>query len=193
MKLIGVTGSIATGKTTVVKAFKKLGAFTMNADKIVHEIYKKDKDVKRKVVKEFGKKILTRGKIDRHKLARYAFKDKKSIKRLCKIVHPEVLKKIAEGIKRTKKRIIILDAPLLIEAGLNSSVDCIIVVSSSLAKQIERSRKIGLTRDELLRRRALQMSLKRKEKFADYIISNNGSKLRIRKGVKKIWQKLKRR
>ena len=190
MKLIGVTGSIATGKTTVVNMFRKFGAFAIDADKIVHELYKKDKDIKRKVLKVFGKKILTRDKIDRHKLARYAFKDKKSIKRLCKIVHPEVIKKIAEEIKKTKKRITILDAPLLIEAGLMRSVDCIIVVSSSLARQIERSRKIGLTKNELLKRRALQMPLNKKEKFADYIICNNGSKSQMRKEVKKIWQKL---
>ena len=118
MKLVGVTGGVCSGKTTISALFGALGAKVINADAIVHKLYASDRSVQRAVVKRFGADVLTRGKIDRTKLKTVAFREKKNLRALSAIVHPKVIRHVEREIRRSKRRVIVVDAPLLIEAGL---------------------------------------------------------------------------
>lgn len=190
MKLVGVTGGFCAGKTTVASFFRDLGAHAIDADKIVHGLYKKDRKVKDAVLKNFGAGVFTKGRIDRRKLGRIAFGNKKNLKKLCGIVHPETIKKIKEAAKKSKKPVVVIDAPLLIEACLHRITDRVVLVKSSLSEQIRRSRARGFTEDDFLMRKAAQMPVKRKIKFADFIINNSKSKEDTQEEVVRIWKKL---
>lgn len=194
--IIGITGSFGTGKTTVAKMFKRLGAIALDADKMAHETYKKDTASYKKIIKAFGNRILDRsGEIDRAKVANLVFQNKRSLVKLCDIIHPVVVNKIKESIKRISKSkrasLIVIDAPLLIEAGLRNIVDYLMVVKTSQFTQIKRAtRKTGLSANDILRRIKNQMPLNKKVRMADYVIDNEGSKSETKKIVKKIWEEL---
>ncbi|NQU95436.1 MAG: dephospho-CoA kinase [Candidatus Omnitrophica bacterium] len=194
MKLVvGITGNFGTGKTTVANFFKACGAHVINADKIVHEIYRNDKRIQKKIRQTFGSGVFRKGTIDRGELARAAFSKGRLLGKLCNIVYPETVKKISERLKKSKKSINILDAPMLIESGLNNYVDYIVVVCASKRNQMRRCASLGFAPDEIGKRLLFQMPSTKKIKFADFVINNNRSKEHVRKEVKKIWRKLKRR
>ena len=193
MIVVGITGGFASGKSLILKEFKNKGAHAIDADKIVHLLYDRNEKVKRSVIKAFGTKILQGKKIDRKKVAKEAFSSKGNINKLCKIVHPETIKQIKKEIKKHKKGIVVLEAPLLIEAGLLKLVDFLIIVNATLQNKISYSQKRGFGRKDIILRESMLMSIKTKLKYADFIINNNGTKTELKKGVKKIWQKLKRR
>jgi len=192
-EVIGVTGSLSTGKTTVCAILRRLGAAVIDADKIVHALYKNDPNVKAAVRKKFGNAVFTGGRIDRKKLARLAFGKKKVLKAVTGIIHPKVIKEIKKGIKKRKNGIVVIEAPLLFETGLEKVVDYVIVVKCSKKNQIKRSRAKGLKKAALLSRVKAQMPLGEKIKRADFVIDNNFSKKYTRKKVERIWQNLKRR
>ena len=177
MKLIGVTGSLGTGKTTVAGFFKKLGARVIDADKLVHKIYRTDSTVRKNILEEFGEPVFTRGRVDRKKLARRAFSGRKYLRALCDIVYPETIKRIKEEVGKAKEDVVVLDAPMLIEAGLGNYVDYIVVVRRSV-------------RNRARKRLAFQMPLSEKMKRADFIIDNNRAKEYTWKKVEEIWQRL---
>ena len=167
--IIGVTGSLATGKTTVSRMLKERGAYVIDADKIVH------------------------GLIDpaaRIKLRGVVFDDKESLDKLCEVIHPIVKREILRKIRENKSRkMIVIDAPLLIESGFHKKCDYLIVVKSGLKKQLKRSENIlGLSRAESLKRIKLQMPLKEKTPLADFIIDNNGSLQQTRKRVEEVFK-----
>ncbi|UCD55829.1 MAG: dephospho-CoA kinase [Candidatus Omnitrophota bacterium] len=193
MIVIGVTGGFCTGKTTVCAFFRKLGARVIDADKIVHRLYKKNKKIRNAVLKNFGKIVfMPGGRIDRKKLREAAFRNRRSLNKLCGIVHPEVIKEIKKMMKAAKK-IVIIDAPLLIEAGLHKRVDYIVVVKAGLKKQLERGARRGFKKHDCLARRRSQMPLRKKIKYADFVINNNRSREYTKKQVIKIWKELSKR
>ena len=157
--------------------FKELGAHVIDADRLVHKIYRTDSGIRKKIRGEFGSKVFTRGRVDRKKLARSAFSGRKRLAALCDIVYPETIKRIKEEVGKAKEDVVVLDAPMLIEAGLGNYVDYIVVVRRSL-------------RNRALKRAAFQMPLSEKVKRADFIIDNNRAKKYTRKKVEEIWQKL---
>ncbi len=178
--LIGLTGTISSGKSTVAGFFKKHGCLVLDADKIVHDILEKDKKVFKKLIGHYGIDITCNGKsISRVKLASIVFNNKKELKYLNSIIHPLVSRGISRAISKTKKRIVVIDAPLLIEAGLHRMVDLVIVVRSSAYDCIERFIKTGKTENDYKRRMKFQMPLKEKLKRADLIINNNGTKSKL--------------
>ena len=195
--VIGITGGLGTGKTTAAKAFEALGAKVLDADKIAHETLKKGAPSYRKVVKGFGGEILDDGgEIRRAGLAGLAFRNKRALKRLCDIVHPVVIKKIKTSISLLSKRknvpAIVIDAPLLIEAGLHTAADYIVVVKTSRATQVKRAmKKTRLSYAEVMKRIRNQMPLSKKIRMADYIVNNEGSMKNVKKATKKIWEDIK--
>ena len=195
MLIFGITGSFGTGKTTVSEIFSKLGAEIIDADKIVHNIIKENKKVYKKIVSLAGKDILnkTSKQIDRKKLSKIVFYNKGLLKKLCEIIHPSVILEIKRQIalkKRCACEIIIIDAPLLIEANLSSLVDRLIVVKTKQKIQINRIvAKMKLSRSEILKRIKNQISLRDKIKLADYVIDNGSSFKNTEKQVKDIWNK----
>jgi dephospho-CoA kinase len=198
MYVVGITGSLGTGKTTVAKLFKQLGAKIIDADSIAHSLIKVNSPSYKSLIRSFGKDILKHNScdIDRNKLARIVFGNKKQLLKLNRILHPVIIKKIKEEIKlvnkRNKRRVIILDAPLLIEAGLLRLVDRLIVVAASRGAQVLRLKKRGgISKKEIEARINFQIPLSEKIKSADFVIDNNGSLTYTKKQMREIWEDLR--
>jgi dephospho-CoA kinase len=189
-KIIGVTGGLATGKTTVAEMLAAKGAELVDADRIAHELLGSDEDVQFKVVNIFGKGILEGNRIDRKKLAHVVFEDKSKLGALCQIMHPTIIFRIKELVARSTKDVVVIDAPLLIEAGLDEFVDVVVVVTAERDTQIKRATDRGISGEEAEKIMDCQMALSEKVKFADYIIENNAKLKDIKEGVDKIWQEI---
>lgn len=183
--IIGLTGSFGSGKSAVAKIFKSKGAKVLDADRIAHDCMRKGSSVYRKVVSLFGEGILNKTKeIDRPRLGDIVFKNNAHLKKLNSIVHPEVIRKIKNELRRIKKGVIILDAPLLLEAGLGPAVDKIVVVKLNKDTQIKRLLKKGnLSRAKIRQIIKSQIPLRQKLRIADFIIDNNG---RLSETVKQV-------
>jgi dephospho-CoA kinase len=194
-RVIGVTGSFGTGKTTVARMFRRLGAKVIDADSIAHEALRKGSSTYRKVVREFGCGVLDSSlNVDRRRLAGIAFRDRGRLARLCALIHPAVIEEITRrlGSSATRpRRAVVIDAPLLIEAGLHAIVDTLIVVKASRAHQMERcAAKFGMSKRDIRDRITHQLSLKRKIGMADFVIDNDGTIRETEKQVITMWRKL---
>lgn len=197
--VIGVTGGFGTGKSTVCRMFGRLGAIVLDADRIAHDVIMPGGAGYKKVISLFGRSILSgNGRIDRRRLGRVVFKDKKKLNLLISVIHPEVIKRIKEIIKKSRsggvnlQRYFVLDVPLLIEAGLLKTVDKLVVVTADKNTEIRRClKKHGLKRQEISRRIRNQMPLSKKMRLADFIIDNNGSFNSTRKMVEKAWREIR--
>ncbi len=195
MFIIGLTGGLKTGKSTVARLFKDKGVEVIDADQIAHQIIQSGKKGFRKVIKIFGKDILTKGEIDRRKLAQIVFNDSKALKALELVIHPLVSQEIKAKIRQLRKvnsnQKVFLDVPLLFEAGLDRLVDFTIVVKSNRALQLKRAiQDLKITSQQAKKRIQAQMPLKKKIQWADCVIDNNGSMSNLRKKVNRIWQKV---
>ena len=178
MKLIiGITGSIGTGKSTVSNLIKAEGYPIIDTDSIVHDIYKKDLGLIKKLVKEFGDGILTKTKnIDRKKLGEIVFGDKDKLRKLNELVHPLVKEKTLKMIEKLDDGLIFLDVPLLFETDFYKLCDYTVVVYADMDNQIWRI----MARDKVdfptaLKKIYSQMSLQEKIELADFIIDNSHS------------------
>ncbi|WP_457644619.1 dephospho-CoA kinase [Persephonella sp.] len=196
MLKIGLTGSIGTGKSTVGKIFSELGAYVIDADKIVHALLRRE-DIKEKIRKEFGDVFDSKGEIDRKKLGSIVFKDPEKKRKLESIIHPEVRKEIKRRIKEIEKKdpegVVIVEVPLLIETGSYRDYDIVILVYAPEELQIERLRKKGFTEEEALRRIRSQLPIDEKVKYADIVIYNTEDLEKLEQNVKSVYEKLKER
>lgn len=194
MLIIGLTGSLATGKTTVAGMFRRRGGKVIDADKLTHELMRPKTVCFRSIVRRFGKDVCSGGKIDRRRLAAIVFNDARRLKELCRIIHPAVVKSVKKTIalhKENKKLIFIIDAPLLIEAGLHRLCDVIIVVKANRQLQIKRIlRRMKIKRGEAVKRINSQMGITQKVRWADIVIDNRKSLSETKKQVEAIWRKL---
>lgn len=190
--VIGLTGGFGCGKTTVAGIFRSCGAKIVDADKIAHEVIRPASAIYTKIIRAFGTGILKKNKaIDRERLAGDVFGHKDALKKLNNIVHPEVIRIIKKEIKASAAKLVVLDAPLLIEAGLLGLTDKLVVVSLSRRKQTERIiNRTSLARADISKRIKAQIPLAYKIRMADFIIDNNGTIGQTRKQVAKIWRLL---
>jgi dephospho-CoA kinase len=186
--VLGITGNIGCGKSTVARLFKTKDCLLIDADKLAHELIKNGSEVYKKIKNYFGKEILKKNEcIDRAKLAEVVFADKLALAKLNSIIHPAIIGEIKQRIKDSAKRAIILDASLIIEAGLARMVDKLVVVKAKREQQILRSQKnLGLKRGQVVLRIKSQISQKEKLRFADFIIDNSGTINQTRKQVVEI-------
>ncbi|MPM62436.1 Dephospho-CoA kinase [bioreactor metagenome] len=180
MYVIGLTGGIASGKSTVSAILRNEGAYIIDTDRIAHDITLPHQPAWRDIVEHFGKGILlTDGTIDRRRLGQMVFNDAKKRTRLEEITHPKIKSKVIQEIEEAKLKaysLAVLDVPLLFEVGWRDMADEVWVVY--VDEQIQLSRLIArnnLSRQDALARIAAQMSLVDKIKFADVVINNNGS------------------
>jgi dephospho-CoA kinase len=196
---IGLTGGIASGKSTVAKMFVKNGAHIIDFDKLAHELQKPDKPAWQEVVKHFGKEILSSdGKIDRVKLGNIVFADKRKLNKLNKIIHPLVYR---EWHKRQEKirgkeahAIVFADIPLLFEGGKQHLFDLTMLVLVEPEEQIRRlMARNGVSREDAEKRLMSQMPINEKISLADIVIDNRGSLAETQKIVKKVWRELLQR
>ena len=176
--IIGILGGVGSGKSTVAAEFAKLGCEVIDADKIAHELLER-KVVREKIVASFGEAILdSAGKINHRKLADIVFADADKLSLLNKIIHPLVLERAEELIKRVKHqnqvKAIVLDMPLLVEVGWAKRCDKLIFVECEQQLRAERTKKMGIfSKNQLKIRENFQISLDNKESIADNIIDNN--------------------
>lgn len=175
--ILGVTGGFGTGKSTVAGFLKSKITKIIDADRIAHQLINPGTAVYRKIVSFFGKGVLGVGKkIDRAKLAKLVFDDPRLLSKLNAILHPAVIKIIRKEIKSSKKNLIVLDVPLLFEAGLRSLVDKVVVVKAKRKAQLGRLEKSrSLKEKDILKRINAQMPLLDKVRLADFVIDNSGS------------------
>ncbi len=190
--VIGLTGSFGTGKTTVAGMFRAAGAQVIDADKIAHGLLKPGAPAYARIVRTFGERILKKNKeIDRSALAGIVFGNRALLRRLDGIIHPEVIRRVRKGIKESRRKEIVLDVPLLIEAGVTTLTDAVVVVCAGRRAQLKRlTQKTGLSRADILRRIKAQMPLANKVRMADFVIDNNGSISQTKKQVYAIRRKL---
>jgi len=192
--VLGLTGTIGSGKSTVARMFKTKDSLLIDADKLAHDSFRIGSPVYKQVVAYFGEGILKSDKrIDRAKLAAIAFVNKTVLIKLNNIVHKAVIAEIKQLIKDSGKKLVILDAALLIEAGLRKMVDKLVVVKASRQQQILRSqRRLGLSKVEVSQRMKYQISQGAKLRLADFIIDNSGLISKTRKQVFEIRRALAR-
>jgi dephospho-CoA kinase len=190
--VIGLTGSFGSGKSTVAGIFRSLGVEIIDADKLAHCLIMPGRGIYKRIIRAFGKGILREDKtIDRNRLADIVFNDRDALKALDRIVHPQVIAIIKNKIKASHHKVIVLDAPLLIEAGLTDVTDKLVVVKASRKKQIERIRKkTSLSKTDILKRIKQQVPLRKKLCLADFVIDNNGSVRETKKQVEQIRRQL---
>ncbi len=194
VKVLGITGGIASGKSTIAEILRSLGANVIDADKICHQLIN-TRDIAQKITKKWGNRIQNEyGEIERQVLAKIVFSDKKEIIALNEIIHPEVIKRIRCKIDKLKSeaktKAIVLDAALLVESKLIEVCDIIIFVDT---KSDTRKRRAMVGRmwssDEIDKRENYQGFLREKREIADIIINNDQSKADTVNQVKDFWCK----
>lgn len=188
-KILGLTGGIATGKSTVSGMLRQAGLPVFCADEIAHAVTAAGTPVARKIINAFGKSVQApSGELDRRKIAELVFHDAAKRNTLESIVHPAVLKEMLRLVRqeRVKKTpFVVLDVPLLFEAGLDKFCDATVCVTSSQNVQMTRLCHLrGMSRRDALARVKAQMPLKEKARRADHVIPNNGTKADLRERVK---------
>jgi dephospho-CoA kinase len=183
--VLGVTGGFGTGKTTVAGYFRKRGAKVVDADKIVRYLIKPGSGVYKKILAGFGRGVLKKDRtIDRLKLSRVVFPDRQLLNKLNRIIHPQAIKMIEREIRLARKKIVVLDAPLLFESGLQRLTDKVIVVKADRGRQLKRLlKKTSLSKKEILMRIKAQMPLSTKVRRADFVIDNSGTEDHTKKQV----------
>ncbi len=197
MILVGLTGGVATGKTTVARMFRKCGAVVIDADVLARQVVEPDKPAWREITRTFGSRILNPDRsVNRRALGRLVFGRRDRLRRIERIIHPRVARLQAElarqATRKNPQAVVIYDVPLLFEAGVDKRVDKTIVVTADRKTQIDRLKKRNhLSREDALRRINSQMPLEKKIKLADYLIDGTLPRSQVRKRVGQLYRELK--
>jgi dephospho-CoA kinase len=198
MLIVGLTGGMCSGKSTVASMFSELGCLIIDADQVARKLVEPEASAWKRIVKVFGKEILNKDKtLDRKKLAAIIFEDAGKRKLLNSILHPLILREeerlIKEATSKGDHKIAIVSAALMIEAGTHKRFQKIIVVWCNKEVQIERiMKREKVTRKEALQRWSAQLSGQEKKRYAHYVINTSGPFTQTRKQVVQIYEKLRR-
>ncbi|UUO08215.1 dephospho-CoA kinase [Blastopirellula sp. J2-11] len=198
MKVIGILGGIASGKSTVASLFRNQGAVVADADQIGHQVLR-DEATKHEIREKFGSDVFQiDGEVDRRQLAAKVFGgDDLSRKRLAeleKITHPRIKTRLQALIQATMDTpggpppALILDAALLVRAGWSDICDNLVFIDSPLEQRLQRSRQRGWSDSEFSAREAAQEKLKEKRELSDYIIRNGGDLVELDQQVEHYWR-----
>jgi dephospho-CoA kinase len=196
MLLIGVTGGIACGKTEVCRVFQKKGAIILSGDEIGKEVVQKNRKIRKKLVQTFGETILDKNKsLNRRKLGRLAFTSKESKDKLNKIIHPDLLKDLKKRIRSLRAKrcqgLVVVDAALIVEWGLQDGFDHLIFVQSKRGDKIKRLQKHkGYSRKEALDRIKSQLPEIKKKRLADFVIVNDKGVHELRRKAEKVFSRI---
>jgi dephospho-CoA kinase len=195
LPVFGLTGSIASGKSTFGRFLAALGAQVADADRLGHRLLWKGRPAHRRVVAEFGPGVLgPRGGIDRRKLAGIVFRDAAARRRLEAILHPAIMARVhawADGLALTRARVAVLEAALLCESGMDDLLDgCVVVLARP---SIRVARLVGARRhdeEEALRRVAAQWSDGRKAARASWVVRNEGTLAELEREARRVWSEM---
>lgn len=189
--LIGLTGNIACGKSTVLAQLQALGAHVIDADQRIHGILRMGGPAYEQVIEEFGREIIGKdGEIDRRALGRIVFSDSKKLLRLEQIEHPIVRRVIDDEIRDAREPVVVLDAIKLIESGWADKCDAVWVVTCRREQQVERLiHTRGYSRQEAEARVNAQSTQQAKIERANVVIDNSGTVGATREQVKRAWDR----
>jgi dephospho-CoA kinase len=197
MILVGLTGGVATGKSTVAKMFKQCGAAVINADLLARQVVEPGKPAWRAIVKLFGKTVLNQDRsLDRQALGSIVFPNPKKRRQLERIIHPRVAREQQRLVRRIAKgkprAVVIYEVPLLFEVGVDKRVDKTIVVTANRNIQIARLKKRnGLSGAEAIRRIRSQMPLAKKIQRADHVLNGTLPRPSLRRQVGRLLKSLR--
>ncbi|HEY8475490.1 MAG TPA: dephospho-CoA kinase [Chloroflexota bacterium] len=189
--VIGLTGNIATGKSTVAGMLRELGAEVIDADQVAHDLMRPSTGVYRAVVARFGEGILRPdGAIDRSKLGEIVFGDPRALRDLERIVHPAVVREILDRVQRAARDVVVVEAVKLVESGLDRYVDTLWVTVAPPEVQVQRLTSLrGLSIDEAWRRIRAQPPQEERARVADVVIDTRGSLPETRRQVERAWRR----
>jgi len=196
MVIVGLTGGVASGKTTVSRVLKKEGAYIIDADRIARELVRPHTPAWKELIRAFGTAILREdGFIHRKKLADQVFANLRQRKLLNQILHPRIRKEIERRTEEIGQKdpeaIVVIDAPLLVELSDHRRMDKVIVVTSTQRQQLARLKKRDrISPEEALRIFSSQMPVKDKVKLADFVIRNEGSLQETKKKAREVFKEL---
>lgn len=193
MKVIGLTGGIASGKSTIANLLRSLGAPVFDADAESRAVVAKGCAALNEIAQTFGLEYLTDGgELNRPKMAELVFSDKEALKKLEGIIHKNVLAAAQNFLAECRSKNMpaaVLDVPLLIECGWYKNVDSVWLVAVNSETQIERAMaRSNMTREEVKARIAAQMTLEEKRAYADIVIDNSGTFAETEKAVAAAWK-----
>jgi dephospho-CoA kinase len=194
--VIGLTGGIGAGKSTVTQMLEKLGAAVIDADKVGHQIYLPDLPAWREIVDTFGPEVMNADRtIDRQALGKLVFADPEALRTLNRIVHPKMFDRMVELITEMRARggmnAIVVEAAVLIEANWMALVDQVWVVVASEAVVVDRlAKQRHLSPEQVRTRIAAQLTNDERLKHADVVIRNDGSLEEVRHAVQQAWDQL---
>jgi dephospho-CoA kinase len=195
--LVGLTGGIGSGKSTVARLLEKRGAVVFDADLLAREAVERGTPGHAAVIERFGADVLAPGgELDREALASIVFADPAARRDLEQIVHPEVRRLFAEGSEayRDTDRVVVFSAPLLVETGMHTAFEVLVVVSATVATQIERlMRQRGMSEPSIRARIDAQAPLEDKAAAADFLVDNEGSLDELESQVEQLWNDLSTR
>lgn len=195
-RVIGLTGGIGSGKSTVSRFLAESGAVVLDADKIGHEVYLPDTDTWRELVKIFGEGILAPDNtIDRKKLGAIVFGNDAELKKLDAVIHPritEIIRQRIDEYRRKGAKIIVLDAPVLFEANAEKLVDEIWVVVADEKNVVKRAAaRTGLPEQQIRARIHSQLTNAERTKKAQVVIHNDGTTEQLKEKVQQLWEQIK--
>ena len=193
MQVIGLTGSIGTGKSEVTRVLQELGAEVINADQVGHEAYTPHTDSWDAVVDAFGQDILQPdGEIDRRKLGAIVFADSGQMAKLNEIMHPRMADMVAEKIEQMRSRgvqVVVVEAALMFEAGWETLVDEVWATDSPLEMVFQRlMSRNGLDEAEVRKRLGSQMDIQERLDRSGVVVENSGDVLALEATVKSLWE-----
>ncbi len=194
MQVIGVTGSLACGKSAVSSFFKKWGAQVIDADRLAADLTRKGTPIYKAIVKIFGSEFVQKnGQLDRRRLAERVFSHPKDLKKLNVLIHPSVILETYKIIEKFKNKdgLIVLDVPLLFESKMEKLVEKVILVSSNQPMILRRAAARGIPPALAKKILSSQWSLARKAKMSDFVIHNNGTLEELEAKAKKIFENIK--
>ena len=197
MLLVGLTGGIGSGKSTVARMLEERGAVVFDADLLAREAVEPGTPGHTAVIERFGADVLAPGgELDREALASSVFADPSARRDLEQIVHPEVRRLFAEGSEayHDTDRIVVFSAPLLVESGMHTAFEILVVVSATVATQIERlMRQRGMSEAAIRARIDAQAPLEDKAAVADFLVDNGGTIAELENQVERLWHDLSAR
>lgn len=189
MLVVGLTGGIGAGKSTVAQFFAELGALVIDADQLARMAIERGSDGFADVMLRFGDEVIVNGGIDRKKLAEIVFSDSQARKDLEAIIHPRVQALFAEAVVDLDiDDILIYEIPLLVETGAAAKFDYIITVESDIKLRIARLLKKGLYISQIEKRMASQATPEAREAIADKVIRNDGDEDSLLRQVENLWE-----
>ena len=192
--VIGLTGSIGTGKSEAARQLEALGASIISADQVGHEAYTPNTEAWEQVVAAFGDDILQDdGEIDRRKLGAVVFSDPGQLEKLNQIMHPRMARMVADKIEELRDQgveVVVVEAALLFEAGWDSLVEEVWVTDSTEQVVIERlKQRNGMSEEEVRKRIASQMDRTERLERSDYVIENSGDMATLGSTIKELWER----